>query len=117
MGAHDPVHAMGRDTRDEPANLAAPTGQCRVLAHLLLRRRCWYVHGDRRLGIAHSPNLPSDCLAGAADLAIRAVANLSLLQVSVAFDPDVPAMARAVDFQGSLCLLRQAEPSFLIGFL
>src|SRR5262245_33484914 len=35
-----------------------------------------------------------------ADLAIRAVANRSLLRVRVAFDPDVAAVARAVDFHG-----------------
>src|SRR5262245_35259007 len=35
-----------------------------------------------------------------ADLAIRAVANRSLLRVRVTFDPDVAAVARAVDFHG-----------------
>jgi len=35
--AHDPVNGVGRDTRDQPANLAAATGQ-RVPAHFLLRR-------------------------------------------------------------------------------
>jgi hypothetical protein len=35
-----------------------------------------------------------------ADLAIRAVANRGLIRVRFAFDPDVAAVARAVDFHG-----------------
>jgi hypothetical protein len=35
--AHDPVHGVGGDTCDQPANVAAATGQRSVLAHFLLR--------------------------------------------------------------------------------
>jgi hypothetical protein len=48
-----------------------------------------------------SRNRNIDAEGGAiADLAIRAVANRSLLRVRVAFDPDVAAVARAIDFHG-----------------
>src|SRR2546430_7707837 len=44
-------------------------------------------------------NIDAEGGAGA-DLAIRAVANRGLLRVPFAFDPDVAAVARAVDFHG-----------------
>src|SRR5215467_2484230 len=55
-------------------------------------------------------NIDAEGGAGA-DLAIRAVANRGLLGVRFAFDPDVAAVARAVDFHGSFLFLRQAQPS------
>ena len=58
------------------------------------RRLARYAKGRTRNG-----NI--DAEGGAiADLAIRAVANRSLLRVRVAFDPEVAAVARAVDFHG-----------------
>src|SRR5262245_33017798 len=47
-----------------------------------------------------------------ADLAIRAVTNRSLLRVRVAFDPDVAAVARAVDFHGFAPFTKSALPIF-----
>src|SRR5262245_51927444 len=55
-------------------------------------------------------NIDAEGGAGA-DLAIRAVANRGLLGVRFAFDPDVAAVARAVDFHGSVLFLGQAQPS------
>jgi hypothetical protein len=39
------------------------------------------------------------------------VANRGLLRVRFAFDPDVAAVARAVDFHRSFLFLGQAQPS------
>jgi hypothetical protein len=55
-------------------------------------------------------NIDAEGGAGA-DLAVRAVANRGLLRVRFAFDPDVAAVARAVDFHRSFLFLGQAQPS------
>src|SRR5262245_51329227 len=68
------------------------------------RRLARYAKGRTRNG-----NIDAEGGAGA-DLAIRAVANRGLLGVRFAFDPDVAAVARAVDFHGSFLFLGQAQP-------
>src|SRR5262245_62255501 len=52
-------------------------------------------------------NINAEGGAGA-NLAIRAVANRGLLRISFAFDPDIAAVARAVDFHSSFLFLGQA---------
>ena len=47
-----------------------------------------------------------------ANLAIRAVANCGLLRVRFAFDCDVAAMARAVDFNGFVPFAREPQSLF-----
>src|SRR5262249_54986895 len=60
----------------------------------ICRRLARYAKGRTGNG-----NIDAEGGAGA-DLAIRAVTNRGLLRVRFAFDPEVAAMARAVDFHG-----------------
>jgi hypothetical protein len=57
------------------------------------------------------PRCADACHAGRpqAVVAIRAVANRGLLRVRFAFDPDVAAMARAVDFHGFVSFPRSGS--------
>src|SRR5262249_6612786 len=61
-------------------------------------------------GCTGNGNIDAEGGAGA-DLAIRAVANRGLLRVRFAFDADVSAVARAVDFHGFVPFASQALPA------
>src|SRR5262249_42621547 len=61
-------------------------------------------------GCTGNGNINSEGGAGA-NLAIRAVANRGLLGVRFAFDPDVAAVARAVDFHEFVPFAGQPPPS------
>src|ERR1700756_5095403 len=59
--AHDPVNGVGRDTCDQPANLAAATGQRNVPAHFLLRGAVAGAHRDLSLHLVRVSRFVGAC--------------------------------------------------------
>src|SRR5262245_41427675 len=102
-----PLPRRGRIDRRAAARTECLQAWIAALARGLevCRRLARYAKGRRENG-----NICAEGGAGA-DWSIRAVANRGLLWARFSFDPDVAAVARALDFHRSLLSPGQAHPS------